>query len=133
MSDTATSRERTVTSRATFCPHCVAESSDQTPGNVSTTNGIGRKFYGNALPCAECGSVIRTLWWCFIDMPVIPLGSYRYQLAAGESPSFLGMRSRFWARRLPEPYWPQIWPTWAVGIVAAVVAVSAIVAFGGRR
>src|ERR1700730_15389242 len=36
-----------------FCATCVAESTAETSGNVSTVNGIGRTFYGKAEPCAE--------------------------------------------------------------------------------
>jgi hypothetical protein len=133
MSDIAQSSQRAVASRAIFCTHCVAESTDRTPGAISTTNGIGRKFYGNAMPCPECGSVIRTLWWCFIEAPVIPLGSYRYKTMEDERFTFLGTRQQFYSRRLPDLHWQQIWPTWAIGTVAAVLAVCAIIALGGRR
>lgn len=133
MSDTAAASERTIASQAVFCPHCVGETTDRTPGNVSTTNGIGRKFYGNALPCPECGAVIRTLWWCFIEMPVIPLGSYRYKTLQGQTHGFLGPRQQFYARRLPALHWRQVWPTWGIGLTLGVVAVIAILAFNGHR
>src|SRR5262245_30415483 len=40
-----------------FCARCRDESSDDAAGDVSTSAGMGRKFYGEADPCAECGSV----------------------------------------------------------------------------
>src|ERR1700733_1786299 len=107
---------RTVASRTIFCDHCVAESTDKTPGDVSTLNGIGRKFYGSAAPCPECASVIRTLWWTLVELPVVPLGSYRYKTSE-ES----GTRARFWCRKLPARHWPQIFKTWALGLAAAIV------------
>lgn len=45
---------RSVASRGIFCEHCIAETTDETPGDVSTLNGIGRQFYGSAAPCPEC-------------------------------------------------------------------------------
>ena len=44
---------RSVASRGIFCEHCIAETTDETPGDVSTLNGIGRQFYGSAAPCPE--------------------------------------------------------------------------------
>jgi hypothetical protein len=112
---------RSVTTRGIFCEHCVAETTDETPGDVSTLNGIGRKFYGSAAPCPECASVIRTLWWTMIEVPVVPVGSYRYKtVEEGVS------RARFWCRKLPARHWQQIWKTWAIGLVAAIAAVIGI-------
>src|SRR6202163_4832773 len=112
---------RSVASRGIFCEHCVAETTDETPGDVSTLNGIGRKFYGSAAPCPECASVIRTLWWTMIEVPVVPVGSYRYKtVEEGVS------RARFWCRKLPARHWQQIWKTWAIGLVAAIAAVIGI-------
>jgi hypothetical protein len=108
---------RTVTSRGVFCAQCVAETTDQTPGDVSTLNGIGRQFYGSAEPCPECASVVRTLWWTLVSLPVVPLASYRYKTAEE-----LGTRARFWCRKLPARHWNQIFKTWVIG-VAAVIAV----------
>jgi len=117
-----------ITSRKIFCTRCVEATSDETPGDISTINGIGRQFYGGAEPCPECASVIRTLWWTFVSMPVIPLGSYRYKTAE-ES----GMRARFWCRKLPGLLWPQVWKFWIVGIIGAVIAISLIIYFQPKR
>jgi hypothetical protein len=108
-----------------FCATCVAESTEETPGNVSTVNGIGRTFYGKAEPCATCGSVVRTLWWTLISVPVIPRGSYRY-LAHPKLGS-----ARFWARRT-HIHWGQIWKTWLVGIVLGALASYLIINYGHR-
>ncbi len=103
-----------------FCEECIAESTDQTPGDVSTTNGVGRKFYGGAKPCPTCGSVIRTLWWTCVDVPIIPRGSYRYKTIKEDTIHM----SRFWTRRT-ETQWSQILKTWLVGLVAvAAIAVA---------
>jgi hypothetical protein len=106
---------RAVTSQQIFCQHCVAETTDETPGDVSTINGIGRQFYGSASPCPECASVIRTLWWTLVEIPIVPLASYRYKTAQEA-----GLRARFWCRKLPRRHWPQIWKTWAIGLVASI-------------
>jgi len=119
---------RSVTSRGVFCEHCVAETTDKTPGDVSTINGIGRKFYGSAAPCPECASVIRTLWWTVIEVPVVPLASYRYKTSE-EAVS----RSRFWCRKLPSPHWEQISKTWAIGLVAAVAVIIGIYIYDSYR
>ena len=104
-----------------FCEKCIAESNDKTPGDVSTVNGFGRKFYGSAKPCSVCGSVIRTLWWTAVDLPVIPLGSYRYKTIVDDD---IGM-SRFWARRT-SLQWNQVIKTWIVGFLAAAGIFAAI-------
>jgi hypothetical protein len=49
-----------------FCATCAAESIEETPGRISTINGIGRTFHGKAERCATCGSVVRTLWWTLV-------------------------------------------------------------------
>jgi len=104
-----------------FCENCLAESSDETPGDVSATNGFGRKFYGAAAPCTKCGSVVRTLWWTAIDIPLIPRGSYRYKTVSDNE---IGM-SRFWARRT-QIRWGQIFKTWLFGIIAAAAIIAAV-------
>jgi hypothetical protein len=116
-----------VTSKKIFCARCVSETSDKTPGDVSTINGVGRMFYGSAAACPECASVIRTLWWTFTSIPLLPLGSYRYKTAQ-ES----GVRARFWCRKLPSPHWPQVLKTWVLGLAAAV-AVGFAVYFWEQR
>jgi hypothetical protein len=113
-----------VTSRKIFCATCIAASTDKTPGDVSTMNGIGRQFYGSAQPCPECASVIRTLWFTLIEMPLIPLGSYRYKTA-----SEAGMRARFWCRKLPGLHWSQVWKTWLIGILLAAAVIAGFIIF----
>jgi hypothetical protein len=119
MSAPGTEPTRSVASLEIFCAHCIGESTDKTPGDVSTLNGIGRQFYGSGKPCPECASVVRTLWWTLVSLPVIPLGSYRYKTSS-EGTGALGRRARFWCRQLPSRHWPQVWKTWAIGIVAAI-------------
>ena len=59
-----------------FCAECTAQSTDRTPKKISTTNGIGRKFYGSADRCSQCGSVVRTLWFTIAYVPLIPLAHF---------------------------------------------------------
>jgi hypothetical protein len=106
---------RSVASRGIFCEHCIAETTDETPGDISTLNGIGRQFYGSAAPCPECASVIRTLWWTLVSLPVVPLASYRYKTSEEH-----GTRARFWCRKLPARHWNQIFKTWVIGVAAAI-------------
>ncbi len=105
----------------TFCEKCTAESNDTTPGNISTINGIGRKFYGSAEPCPQCGSTIRTLWWTLVDIPIIPLGSFRYQLRDAKI-----SRSQFWARKT-QMRWGQIFKTWIIGLSAGAAVFAGII------
>ena len=104
-----------------FCEQCIADSTEDTPGDVSTVNGVGRKFYGGAKPCAQCGSVIRTLWWTVVDVPIIPRGSYRYITVEDND---IGM-SRFWTRRT-KTQWDQILKTWLIGFLAVIGVIAAI-------
>ena len=110
-----------------FCEKCLAVSTDKTPGDVSTMNGIGRKFYGAAEPCSTCGSVIRTLWFTLIDVPLIPLGSYRYKTATEEA----DMSVRFWCRKTGW-HWSQILLTWVLGLVIGAAVFGAIWFFSHR-
>ena len=103
-----------------FCAACTQASTDKTPGDVSTTNGIGRKFYGGAAPCVTCGSVIRTLWITLVDIPIVPLGSYRYKTA-----SEAGLSARFWCRQTAWN-WSQILVTWVIGLSIGAAAFIAI-------
>jgi hypothetical protein len=106
-----------------FCAKCTAESTEQTPGNISTINGIGRKFYGSAEPCPTCGSTVRTLWWTLVELPMIPLGSYRYQLRNASV-----SRSQFWARKT-QMRWGQVLKTWIVGLAIGAIVITAIVMY----
>ncbi len=102
-------------------------STDKTPGDVSTLNGIGRKFYGSADPCPDCASVTRTLWFTFIELPVFPLGSYRYKTAQESA-----MKARFWCRQVPR-HWPQIFKTWAVGILLGGAVMAAVILYEAQK
>lgn len=116
---------RSVTSKKVFCEHCVSETTDETPGDVRSLNGVGRKFYGSAAPCPQCASVIRTLWWTFASIPLLPVASYRYKTA---SEHYLGanVRSRFWCRQLPSCDWGQVLKTWALGFALTAAFIVAI-------
>ena len=110
-----------------FCERCAAESSDESPGSIRTVNGVGRKFYGSKAPCPDCGSSIRTLWYTFADIPLVPRGSYRYKAA---EKGF--MNESFWARKT-RTHWDQVFKIWIVGLLAAVVLTSAIIWWEKRR
>ena len=80
-----------------FCKKCHDESTPQSPGSISTTNGTGTRFYGEDRRCSECGSVVRVHWVVFSYLPLIPLGTYRYRALGGDS--MLSTRVTFLARR----------------------------------
>ncbi len=65
-----------------FCARCVSETTEESPGSVSTTNGIGTALQGTRWrekgldPCPVCGSVVQQKWYMF-GWGVKPLGTYR--------------------------------------------------------
>ena len=75
-------------------------------------NGTGKKFYGSTERCPHCHSVVRTLWWTLLYLPIIPLGSYRFKRAKGKGWN----SSLFWARK-SHTRWNQIIVTWIIGII----------------
>lgn len=60
-----------------YCPDCVAETSDDAAGSTMTWNGIGVRLFGNKAECPTCYSVIRRKWLCVLFIPVIPFKRYR--------------------------------------------------------
>lgn len=112
-----------------FCDQCISESSPQSPGQVNVHDGIGRKFYGRDAACSTCGSVVRTLWWVLIDIPVVPLGSYRYKTAGDEEHAgfFVQRTSQSFLARRTGTNWGQVAKTWAVGWAVAAAAIPAYV------
>ncbi len=83
-----------------FCARCVSETTDESPGSVSTTNGIGTALQGTRWrekgldPCPVCGSVVQQKWRMF-GWGVKPLGTYRILYVRG------GIFSkRYFGRRL---------------------------------
>lgn len=115
----------------TFCAECVAGSSDESPRDVSTNNGIGRKFYGAARRCRHCSSVIRTLWFVIADAPLIPRGSYRYLPVGGERLDgfFVQTTSQSFLARRTAWHWGQIGVTWllgALGVAAFLIVVNLV-------
>ena len=121
------SDEKAVT-KTGFCSQCLSESTDYTPGNISTTNGVGRKFYGGAQPCPNCGSVVKVLWWVLVDVPLIPRGCYRFKETKSDNVS----RYQFLARRT-HWRWPQVFTQWAVGLVVGAIAFTLIIAWSNRK
>ena len=89
-----------------FCARCTAASRAPGAPGISTNQGIGRMFWGRADKCDACGSAVRTLWWVFLLLPVLPRGSYRViefeeEAEDGES------RTAFVSRRV-SLRWPQV-------------------------
>jgi hypothetical protein len=101
-----------------FCEECRAGSTAPSPGDVSAFNGIGQTFYGDAEPCARCGSVVRVRWLVFLYFPVFPLGTYRYkQIRGGE------IERRFLARAT-HTRWNQVFTQWAWGLLVLLIGVG---------
>lgn len=60
-----------------FCPECVSETTEESPGGTFTLNGIGIRLYGTDAKCPTCRSVIKRKWFCIVFIPVIPLRRFR--------------------------------------------------------
>src|SRR3989442_14071762 len=60
----------------TFCPSCIAATTDQSSGGTFTFNFIGTAFVGGYSRCPVCGSVVQILFGWLI-LPLVPLGRYR--------------------------------------------------------
>ena len=78
-----------------FCPDCIAETTDESPGGTTTVNGIGTTLYleiGNAAKCPTCYSIIKKKWFCFVYIPIAPLKTYRIKRLP---------RNRYLGRLLP--------------------------------
>jgi len=101
----------------TFCGACIASSSNDSPRDVSTSSGIGRKFYGGAERCPDCGSVVRTLWFVIADVPLIPRGSFRYLPVGAERNEgfFVQTATQSFLARRTALNWRQVGATWAIG------------------
>jgi len=65
-----------------FCTQCLSQTTGETPGNMTTFNGIGTALMGTRWrarglnACPTCGSVVQTKWFTF-GFAVKPLGTYR--------------------------------------------------------
>jgi hypothetical protein len=101
-----------------FCARCAASSSSPGAPSVSTNQGIGRMFWGSAAKCDDCGSVIRTLWWVFLLLPVVPRGSFRV-IEFEEEVEDGTSSTTFVSRRVPLR-WPQV-ATGCGGSVAMIL------------
>ncbi|MBI5685542.1 MAG: DUF4339 domain-containing protein [Verrucomicrobia bacterium] len=61
----------------TFCGKCIAETTDESVGNLLRLNGIGAKLMGQGDRCPECGSVVSCLIVTVFYLPTVPLKRYR--------------------------------------------------------
>jgi hypothetical protein len=60
----------------TFCPQCIAATTEDSAGNSVTVNFVGTGMFGEDCACPTCGSVVSTKWATFL-FPLVPLKSYR--------------------------------------------------------
>jgi hypothetical protein len=98
-----------------FCKRCLGETTSRSAGDLRTINGFGLRFYGSTEKCRECYSVIRALWVVFAFIPVIPLGTYRYQELANAI-----IVRRFLTRQTRKTRWPMVLTHW-LGLAALLV------------
>lgn len=82
-----------------FCEACLAQTTDESPGNLRQINGIGTSWgfdFGGKDKCPTCGSAVKTKWFCFI-FPLVPIDKFRV-LSTQEN--LTGSRGRFLARKV---------------------------------
>ena len=62
-----------------FCPACIRETTDSSPGNLDSFNGwgFGLKQDRAIPPCPTCGSVGARVWLMAFFIRLIPMGRYR--------------------------------------------------------
>lgn len=62
-----------------WCARCLAETTDEGPGDVGTFNGTGTTLRDKSgiQPCPECGSRVARVWYKLMLIPIVPLGWYR--------------------------------------------------------
>ena len=78
-----------------FCDQCRAASTEVSSGGTATVNGIGTKLYGSGDPCPTCSAVTKRLFFCFVYIPLIPMGKYRVKYVTP---------ARFFSRKIaPRP------------------------------
>jgi hypothetical protein len=71
-----------------YCQYCVDETTDESPGSVSTMNGIGTALMGTRWSskgldrCPICGSEVKQKWSTF-GFGVKPSGTYRILYLGG--------------------------------------------------
>src|SRR5262245_4579357 len=58
--------------------------------SLSTVNGIGTALHGSRDHDEETGTYVKTHWFTFLFVPVVPLGAYRVADAPGGGWYFLG-------------------------------------------
>jgi hypothetical protein len=83
-----------------FCSRCLAETTDESPGNVTTVNlFFGTRLIGIGDPCTTCGSIVQGKYFCLL-LPIVFLGRYRIKYLKGEGTlhsEYVGRRLRAYA------------------------------------
>lgn len=74
-----------------FCESCLADTLPEDAGSTSTFNGMGTRLYSFSDECPECQSRVQHLFFCFLWIPLVPLGRFRVKYCAPQ---------RYFSRRL---------------------------------
>jgi hypothetical protein len=83
-----------------FCSRCLAETTDESPGNTRTYMlFMGTRLVGLADPCPTCDSVIQRKFFCVIA-PLVPLGRYRIKYLDVERAALPLFDVRYVGRRI---------------------------------
>jgi hypothetical protein len=82
-----------------WCEQCLAETTDEGPGQLGMFNGTGTTLRDKSgiPPCPVYGSHVARVWYKMMFIPVVPLGWYRVHWVT--RPGF-ATAARFQARKL---------------------------------
>jgi hypothetical protein len=83
-----------------------------------TLNRVGTKYYGKR-DLGEDGSFVTTEWFVMIDIPIIPLGSFRV-LPTGSSMNLFFIKSRDYRVQRVPLNWRQVINVYLVAIALLV-------------
>ena len=79
-----------------FCAECLAQTTDESSGNLFRFNGIGYSFVGRSNKCPNCASIVQRRVVTLFFLPLIPAGKFRVLYPAAGSL----LNSRFYSRRV---------------------------------
>jgi len=68
-----------------FCDDCISSTTDKSSGNLYRLNGIGTTLIGFMDECPKCKSILKTYWFTFLFIPLIPLAKYRLKYVTKDS------------------------------------------------
>jgi len=68
--------------RPGFCDNCLADTTSENAGSMSTFNATGTDLYWRRHKCPKCHSIVQHKFFCVFLVPLLPLGRFRVQYCA---------------------------------------------------